>query len=98
MQQLLGRFWKRWHKEFLPSLNARNKSFHLRHNLKEGDVVLIAEPNARRGERPLGRVTEACPGNDGLVRALRVKTKNKEYLRPVHYLCPLEYAGDNAEE
>ena len=60
--------------------------------------MLIAEPNARRGEWPLGRGTEAYPGNDGLVRAVRVKTKNKEYLRPVHYLCPLEYAEDNAEE
>lgn len=98
VQQLLGQFWKCWRKEFLPSLNVRNKWFHLRHNLKEGDVVLIAEPNARRGEWPLSRVMEAYPGNDGLVRAVRVKAKNKEYLRPVHHLCPLEYAEDNAEE
>ena len=59
MQQLLGQFWKRWRKEFLPSLNVRKKWFHPRHNLKEGDVVLIVEPNASRGEWPLGRVIEA---------------------------------------
>ena len=59
VQQLLGQFWKRWRKEFLPSLNLRKKWFHPRHNLKEGDVVLIVEPNASRGEWPLGRVIEA---------------------------------------
>ena len=57
VQQLLGQFWKRWRKEFLPSLSQ--KWFHPRHNLKEGDVVLIVEPNASRGEWPLGRVIEA---------------------------------------
>lgn len=98
VQQLLGQFWKRWRKEFLPSLNVRKKWFHPRHNLKEGDVVLIVEPNANRGEWPLGRVMEAYPGDDGLVRVVRVKAKNKEYVRPVHRLCPLEYAEDNPEE
>ena len=98
VQQLLGQFWKRWRKEFLPSLNTRNKLFHPRHNLKEGDVVLIAGSNAKRGEWPLGRVVEAYPGEDGLVRAVRVKAKNKEYLRPVHHLCPLEYPEDNADD
>lgn len=98
VQQLLGQFWKRWRKEFLPNLNVRKKWFHPRHNLKEGDVVLIVEPNASRGEWPLGCVIEAYPGDDGLVRVVKVKAKNKEYLRPVHRLCPLEYVEDSAEE
>lgn len=59
VQQLLGQFWKRWRKEFPPSLNTRNKWFHSRHNLKEGNVVLIAGSNAKRGEWPLGREVEA---------------------------------------
>ena len=50
VQQLLGQFWKRWRRELLPTLNVRRKWFHPRHNLKEGDVVLIAEPKAKRGE------------------------------------------------
>ena len=98
VQQLLGQFWTRWRKESLPSLNTRNKLFHPRHNLKKGDVVLIAGSNAKRGEWPLGRVVEAYPGEDGLVRAVRVKAKNKEYLHPVHHLCPLEYPEDNADD
>ena len=77
VQQLLGQFWKRWRKEFLPSLNARKKWFHPRHNLKEGDVVLIVEPNARRGEWPLGRVIEAYPGADGLVRVVKSRQRTR---------------------
>jgi len=98
VQQLLGQFWKRWRKEFLPSLNVTKKWFHPRHNLKEGDVVLIVEPNANRREWPLGCVIEAYPGDDGLVRVVKVKVKNKEYFRPVHHLCPLEYVEDRGEE
>ena len=73
------------------TLNCRKKWFHPTRNMKEGDIVLMVEPNARRGDWPLGRITETLPGDDGLVRIVRVKAKDKEYLRPVHRLCPLEY-------
>ena len=64
VQQLIGQFWKRWRREFLPTLNVRRKWSHPRHNLKEGDVVLIAERKASRGEWPLGCVMEAYPWDD----------------------------------
>ena len=91
VQQLIGQFWKRWRREFLPSLNTRKKWFHPEHNLKKDDVVMIIEKDAKRAEWPLGRVTEVFPGVDGLVRVVRIKTKDGEYLRPVHCLCLLEY-------
>ncbi len=97
VQQLLQSFWKRWRKEFLPRINVTKKWFHPRHNLKSGDVVLIAETQANRGEWPLARVIEAYPGSDGLVRAVKVKSKNKEYIRPVHRLCPLEYVDEGED-
>jgi len=70
VQHFLGQFWKRWRREFLPTLNVRRKWFRPRHNWKEGDVVLIAESKAKRREWPLGRVMEVYPGDDGLVRVL----------------------------
>ena len=87
-EELLGKFRKGWRKEFLPSLNNRKKWFHRKQNLEE-DVVLMVEPNASRGEWPLGRVIEVLPGADGLVRVVKVKAKGKVYVRPVHRLCPL---------
>ena len=77
-------FWKRWRREFLPRINVRKKWFHPRHNLKREDVVMMVEPDANRGDWPLGRVTEVYPGEDGLVRVVRVKSRNNEYVRPIH--------------
>ena len=75
----------------MPQINTRKKWFHPKHNLKSGDVVLIVEPDAKRGEWPLARMVEAYPGKDGLVRVVKVKSKDKEYILPVHRICPLEY-------
>ena len=43
-------------------------------NLKEGDVVLVAEPNQPRGVWPLSRIVSTHPGRDGLVGAVTVRT------------------------
>lgn len=92
VQQLIGQVWKRWRREFLPSLNIRKKWFHPQRNLSKNDVVMMVEPNANRGDWPLARVLEVFPGSDGLVRVVKVLARGKEYLRPVHRLCPLEFA------
>ena len=78
MQQLLKMFWKRWKREFL---RKRNKWLHLRHNLKKRDVVMMIEPDP---SEVIGWVTEVYPGGDGLVRVVRVKSRNNEYVRPIH--------------
>ena len=91
VQQLINQVWKRWRKELLPTLNRRKKWFHPERSVKEGDVVLMIEPNANRCGWPLGRILETYPGDDGLVRVVRLKARGNEYLRPVHRLCPLEY-------
>ena len=90
VQQLLCQIWARWRKEFLPTLNKRGKWHRPQRNMKEGDVVLLIDPKARRGEWPLGRITQVHPGKDGLVRVVKVKVGKSIYERPVHRLCPLE--------
>ena len=90
----LQQFWKRWRRELLPCLNVRRKWVHPEHNLKRDDVVFIAEHKDNRGERPLGRGTEAYPGDDGLVRVVKVWSKNKEYTRLEDRLCPLGYVEE----
>ena len=90
IQQLLTQFWRRWRREFLPSLNARKKWNRPKRNVKEGDVVVLMSPDAKRRDWPIGRVVSAYPGKDGLVRVVQVKVGKNTYLRPVHHLCPLE--------
>ena len=59
--------------------------------------MLIAEPKANRGKWLLGRILEVYPGSDGLVRVIKVKSKGKEYFRPIHRLCLLEYVAEGGQ-
>ena len=89
-QQLAEHFWKRWHKEYLPTLMRRGKWSRESRRIELGDTVLIAENNAPRGRWPLARVVKVFPGSDGRVRAVELKTKNGTCVRPVVKLCVLE--------
>ena len=48
-----------------------------RRNVKEGDVVLIQDSNALRGDWRIGIVTEAHPSHDNKVRRVTVSYKNR---------------------
>ena len=84
--------WRRFSKEYLPSLSESKKSKEKKQNLKVGDVVLVAEPNQPRGVWPLGRIVFTYPGKDGMVRAVTFRTQCGEYKRPIMKLCWLEEA------
>lgn len=58
---------------------------------------MVVEANAKRGDWPLGIITEARQGGDGLVRVVKVKVKDKEFVGPVHRLCPLEYVDEESQ-
>ena len=91
-QALVNFFWKRFIKEYIPKLTERKKRKEKRKNLKEGNVVLVAEPNQPRGIWPLGRIVSTHPRQDGMVRAVTVRTQYGEYNRPITKLCFLEEA------
>jgi len=75
VQYLADVFWKRWIKEYLPTLQLRDKWIEIKRNLKENDIVLILDEATPRLAWPLGRVLKTLPGRDGLVRSAVVKTK-----------------------
>ena len=77
-------------KEYLSTLNMRNKWVEEKHNIALGDVVLMVGPGNPRGHWPLGRIQEVFPGPDRKVRVVRVRTGGKDYVRPITRLCPLE--------
>ena len=52
-------------------------------NLCVGDVVVLKEENLVTSRWPLARVTETVEGGDGLVRVVKLKTKDGTYTRPV---------------
>ena len=90
VQELIRHFWHRWLKEWIPSLSPRQKWMKVKKNINPGDVVLVVSPNTPRGQWLLGRILEVYPGRDGHVRSVRLQVGDKQYLRPIVKVCPLE--------
>ena len=76
VQSVVKEFWHNWRELYAPSLVWDQKWHTSTRNLEVGDVVLISESNALRGEYRLGRVTEVFPSSDGLVRKVNLAYKN----------------------
>ena len=89
-QRLADMFWKRWVKEYLPTLTRRTKWFSSNRALKEGDLVLIADGDLPRNQWPRGVITATFPGKDGVVRVVDVRTNTGVYRRPVVKICQLD--------
>ena len=81
VQYLADVFWSRWRREFLSSLQCRQKWKNPSRNTEVGDIVLIKESHCCRNQWPIGKVTQVYPGEDGLVRTVQVRTAaNKQPL------------------
>lgn len=91
VQYLAHIFWRRWLKEYLPTLQVRQKWYRPKRNLRVGDLVLISDENTKRGRWPLGKVTDVNCGRDGLVRSAKLFTRGITLTRPVNKLCFLEH-------
>ncbi|XP_012561357.3 uncharacterized protein LOC105846812 [Hydra vulgaris] len=91
VQKLLSYFWKRWMREWLPSLSKRYKWNQKKREIKTDDIVLVISPETSRGHWPLGRITGVFEGNDGRVRVVKVKIGEKEFIRPITRWCLLEF-------
>nr|XP_049576325.1 uncharacterized protein LOC125968877 [Syngnathus scovelli] len=87
VQGLADCFWKRWKREYLATLQARRKWKVEKPNVKEGDIVLLKDNQAKRNEWPLGTVVKAIPSHDSRVRKVEVKIVQhgsvKTYTRPI---------------
>ena len=99
-------FWKRWHMEYLTSLQHRQKWYEPMRNIKENDIVVLKEANLPQSSWPLARVIKTHPTSDGKVRVVTIKTTTGEYIRPIAKLAVLPSSagqesfsmGENVEE
>ncbi|XP_042887995.1 uncharacterized protein LOC122263572 [Penaeus japonicus] len=74
VQYLANEFWNRWKREYVQSLQSRNKWTRVNQNLNENDIVIVKEPNLPRNSWKLGRVSEVIPSKDGLGSHVNVAT------------------------
>lgn len=94
-QVLADCFWTTFIRQYLPSMQGRQKWTTDGKELAVGQVVLVVDPQLPRSHWPVGTVTEALPGVDGRIRVVRIKVKDKTYTRPVVRLIPLPPLEDN---
>ena len=93
VQVLADSFWNKWKSQYLHTLQERQKWPSKRPNIKDGDVVLLADKASPRNQWTLAVVSTAIPSEDGLVRKAVVRTfrdgKVTFYTRPVTELVLL---------
>lgn len=89
VQKLKLHFWKRWHLDYLNSLQTRKKWRTPKSNLKVNDIVILKEENVPPANWPLGKIIKIHPGKDGLVRVVTIKTARGIFKRPIIKLCTL---------
>ena len=58
----------------------------------------MISPDTNRGKWPMGRIKSLYPGKDGHVRVVKVTIGNKEFVRPISRLCPLESDIDDNKD
>ncbi|XP_062704451.1 uncharacterized protein LOC134286794 [Aedes albopictus] len=92
-QYLSDALWKRWIKEYFPTVNRRSKWFEDVRPVQVGDLVYVADGDRRSWIR--GKVEEVIQGRDGRVRQAIIRTVNGngKLKRPVVKLAVIE-VGD----
>lgn len=89
VQRTTQAFWKRWHEEYLTTMQQRRKWFRAEPNIAVGDLVLLMNENMPPAKWLMARVIAIHTAEDGLVRSCTVRTATTELQRPVQKLCLL---------
>ena len=77
IQSVVNTFWRRWKREVFPQLVVQPKWHTEAKNLRVGDIVLVEDSDALRGEWKMARVVEAKTSEYGKMRRVRLFYKSK---------------------
>ncbi|XP_037825055.1 uncharacterized protein LOC119613182 [Lucilia sericata] len=89
-RQLRDHFWKRWIREYLPTMTRRSKWCQRTKPIAVGDLVLICDPVVSRRDWKRGKVEEVFKGRDGIIRRANIRTSTGCLMRPVSKLAILD--------
>lgn len=96
-QTMANHFWKRWTKEYLPTLIRREKWNEKQPNVEIGAVIIMIDDKFPRSCWMKGIVTQVFPGKDGQVRVVDIRTINGIFKRPVSKIIVLDVTKDPAD-
>ena len=92
--KLLKSFLKKWHREYLPTLQRRGKWQSTKPDLQKGTFVLVKDPGVGSLKKqymwPIGVITDVKVGRDGKVRTVEIKTRKGLETRSAVHCYPLE--------
>ncbi|XP_060573880.1 uncharacterized protein LOC132731684 [Ruditapes philippinarum] len=87
VRHLADTFWKRWKRDYLHTLQIRQKWNTKSENIAVGDIVVMRDQVTGRMDWPIGRVLETYTSDDGLVRKVKIRVhregKLSDYIRPI---------------
>ncbi len=109
IEEAKRQFWKKWMQQVFSGRMLNHKWTKTVRNVAVGDIVYLAEAENDDPIYRLGQIVEACPGEDGCVRTVRVQYTNpgkseerrpppKTTTRPIHKVAvvvPVEYAFED---
>ncbi|XP_070407549.1 uncharacterized protein [Nothobranchius furzeri] len=72
VQYLANEFWHRWKKEYLLSLQQRQKWHKTNRNAKVNDIVIVQDDQASRNDWKLAKVVAIHPSEDGCIRKVQL--------------------------
>ncbi|KAG5869898.1 hypothetical protein JTB14_026748 [Gonioctena quinquepunctata] len=74
---------ERWTVEYLNRLQNRPKWLSPAKNLEINELILLKEDDVPPLKWPLARIVEIIPGSDQRVRAVKLRTKESVFVRPI---------------
>jgi len=89
LRQFIQNFWKRWSREYLHTLQQRNKWTRSSPNSKIGGLVILREEHSSPLEWNLARKEEVYPGSDGIVRVVTLRTVKGVFKGAISRILPL---------
>lgn len=89
IDRMVQSYWRRWHLEYLNTLQGRERWNKSSDPIAPGTVVVVKQDNSAPMHWPMAVVEEVFPGKDGVIRVASVRTKHGILKRPVVKLCPL---------
>ena len=89
VEKMSQEVWRQFIHELLPELRPRTKWLKIFPNLEKGQLVLVIDKAAERGEWKMAVVEKVNKSSDGVVRSATVSIGGKTYDRPVIDLFPL---------
>ncbi|XP_062716004.1 uncharacterized protein LOC134291800 [Aedes albopictus] len=97
-QKIFQDIWRRWHTEYLSTLQPRTKWLSPSKPIEVGRLVILKDERIPPMRWEMARITDLHPGADGIVRVVTLQTPHGKYTRPVSKICLLPIAPSSKDE